>query len=421
MSATCSFYLVVAAGLLYGTAAGQMTMLAPMLKQMALTPAAIALVLAAVPLGNIAGRLCAAWIVEKIGTRRALWMSCSAAAVGIGGLICILSLPVLLISIIAAFAATIRGVSYSVFNGAGICAVRAHAAAGQHVYAVGLFTATFMAANLWAPAIGELTLMQFGMATYLGCATVPMLLAALLAAFVRDSPSLSNIAPSHYITLLRDRRLWLPALIVWCSGLSYGFSASILPVLLLDAHVPVARYFTSFGAALLVNRIALLRVLQKLPPPAIAAYGLIASIGSTCILLVSFDATGAVISGILFGLGYLLHPATVEWTLRIYQNDTVRPIALLNIALGLGQVVSMEVGASLLFLGAPTLLTLLCLPLILTFAAVAVDLGATRGERNRDRIRRAALAATGRETTMLPALKPISGHLGWRRTTTSRP
>ena len=147
MRARYNYYRVIVAALLYGTATGQMAMLAPMLKQMALEPAAIGLVLAAVPLGNIAGRVGSAWAVERLGARRALCLSASTAALGIAALIPVICIPVLFISLLAATAAAIRGVSYSVFNTAGIIAIRAHAPPDQRVYAVGLFTAMFMAPN----------------------------------------------------------------------------------------------------------------------------------------------------------------------------------------------------------------------------------------------------------------------------------
>jgi MFS family permease len=382
MRARCNYYLVVVAALLYGTATGQMTMLAPMLKQLALAPAALGLVLAAVPLGNIAGRVWSAWVVERLGARRALCLSALTAALGIAGLIPAISIPVLFIPPLAAAAAAIRGVSYSVFNTAGILAIRAHAAPDQRVYAVGLFTAMFMVPCLWAPAIGELTLTHFSMVAYLLFATMPMLLALLFAACTIDSVVNSSVKPTRYLTLLKDRRLWLPELIIFCSGMVYGFSTSVLPIFLLEAHVPVASFFTSFGIALLINRLVLLRFFQRFAPPCIAAFGLIALVASMCALLVGFDTRGAVISGMLCGLGYLLHPATVEWSLRVYPKETVRPIALINIGLGLGSVASAQIGAAMLQLGAHTLITLFCIPLILTLFPVLKLSWFAEGELN---------------------------------------
>jgi MFS family permease len=370
MRARCNYYLVVAAALLYGTATGQMTVLAPVLKQLALAPAAIGLVLAAVPLGNIAGRIWSAWVVERLGARRALCFSASTAALGIAALTPVVSIPVLFITPLAAAAAAIRGVSYSVFNTAGIFAIRAHAASDQRVYAVGLFTAMFMAPNLWAPAIGELTLTRFGIVGYLLFAIIPMLSALLLSACTIDSITNSPVNPPLYRTLLNDRRLWLPELIIFCSGLVYGFSTSVLPIFLIGAHIPLAYFFTSFGAALLINRLILLRFFQTLAPPWIAAFGLIALIASMWTLFIEFDAKGAVISGMLCGLGYLLHPATVEWSLRVYPKETVRPIALINIILGVGSVASAQIGAAMLQLGVHTLIILFCVPLILTLILV---------------------------------------------------
>jgi MFS family permease len=207
MRARSNYYLILAAALLYGTAAGQLTMLAPMLKQMTVASAAIGLMLAAVPLGNIAGRIWSAWVVEKLGIRRALYISASTAALGIAILIPAISAPILVISLVTASAAVIRGVSYSIFNTAGICAVRARSAPGQHVYAMGLFTSMFMAANLWAPSIGEYTLTHFGPITFFACATLPMLLAVILGACTIDILASSPTKPTRYLALLGDGRM----------------------------------------------------------------------------------------------------------------------------------------------------------------------------------------------------------------------
>jgi MFS family permease len=365
-----NYYVVVAAALCYGTATGQMSMLAPLLKQMALSSAAIGLVLAAVPVGNIPGRIWSAWVVEKIGVRRALCSGALVAALGIVGLGPALCAPVPFISLLAAVAAVTRGVSYSIFNTAGICAVRAHAPPDQHIYAVGLFTATFMASNLWAPAIGEFTLGRFGVNAYLLLAALPMLLAFALTACTIDVPTSSLAKPTGYLTLLRDGRLWLPELVIFCSGLAYGFSTSLLPVYLVEAHIPLACYFTGFGVSLLLNRLVLLKIFQKLAPRWIVAYGLVMSAASMYVLLIRFDAESAVISGVLFGIGYVLHPATVEWTLRLYPNDTVRPVALINTGLGLGMLMSTQIGATFLDMGPSTLIALLCVPVIVTLGFV---------------------------------------------------
>jgi predicted MFS family arabinose efflux permease len=192
-----------------------------------------------------------------------------------------------------------------------------------------------------------------------------MLLALILATCTSESGPVFTEKPARYFTLLKDSRLWAPEFVIFCSGLAYGFCTSVLPVFFLEAHIPVAYFFTSFGIALLLNRLVGLRFLQRLPPPWIVALGLVALLASMSALLITFDVRGAVISGILFGLGYLLHPAAVAWSIRIYPDETVRPIALINIALGCGTVVSAQIGAALLHLGASKLIILLCVPLIL--------------------------------------------------------
>jgi MFS family permease len=382
-----SVYLVLAAALLYGTSLGQLTLLAPVLKETGLAPSAIALVLSAMTLATIPGKICSGWLMDRIGVVRSLWVGAIATVASIGGLVC--AIAVVPFAAILPFAVAMRclqGASYGVFNSAGMCAVKNYAPADQQLYVVGLFTAMFMACNLWASALGELTLHYFGATVFLLLAALPVLLALGLTMRVRDVAVPAPGNSGGYLALLRDRRLWLPQAVAFNSGTVYGFAMSFLPVLLIDAHVPVTAFFTAFAAALLVNRLVLLKYLQGLAPPILAAYGLAGFAATLGALLLPPSVTNVALAGALMGLGSVLHPSAVEWSTRYFPKaQSGRPVALINTVLSIGIIGATQLMGAMLSWGRGWMVGLLFLPLAPTLAGIGIHLWREQAEADQAR------------------------------------
>jgi hypothetical protein len=121
-------------------------------------------------------RCCSA--TKESASRGSLWVGAAATIRSIGGLVlAIAGAPFAAILPLTVIMRCLQGASSGAFNSAGMCAVKNYAAADQQLYVVGLFTAMFMACNLWASALGELNLHCFGSTAFLLLAALPVLLA----------------------------------------------------------------------------------------------------------------------------------------------------------------------------------------------------------------------------------------------------
>jgi predicted MFS family arabinose efflux permease len=381
--------LVLAAALLYGTSFGQLALLALVLQAAGLTNSATAIVLSTLTVAGMVGRIWSGWVISKIGVTRSLSAGAVTGAASIASLVLIIAgAPVAAIMPLAMVARGIQGISYGVFNSAGICAVKSYAPADQQVYVVGLFTAMFLACNLWATALGELTFRHYGSVVYLALAVVPILLACGLTARLPPVEAEDASSSSGYLPLLRDRRLWLPQAVAFNSGSVYGFATSFLPVVLIEAQVPVTAFFTTFAAALLVNRLVMLQFLQRLPAPFLSAYGLAAFVASVGMLFLPLSVASVMLSGALMGFGSVLHPSAIEWSTGLYPaTQSARPVALVNTVMGLGMIAATQSAGLTLQWGRGWVLGFMCIPLLLTLAGVGAHCRHTATRRVEQAIR----------------------------------
>lgn len=346
------------AALCYGCSTSQLTLLPLVLSQQGLSASSIAILLSAHALAVVAGMLASSPLAQRLGARQPLLL---------GGLLSGFALALLPLDggsgWFTALGLCGRGVGFGMFTTAGQLLAKAQAPPEHQVSAVGQFTVCFLVPNLCMPALGEWALGAWGHTGYFGLLVLPVLPSVLAGTYVPCFQTLARaVSSGSYQEVLHDRQMWPPILTAVQGGVAYGVAITFLPVLLVSRAIPIAVFFTTFAVVLLAMRVVGLRYVESLSPPTIACVGLGAYAAGLIGLAVSAMGGIAGLAGALFAVGYgVLHPTCVEWAARAYAPaERARPVALINIAMHAGMILSANVlGTALGVLGWPGVLLLL--------------------------------------------------------------
>lgn len=351
-------WLLHCAALCYGCSTSQLTLLPLVLSDQGLSAPHIAALLSAQSLAIVLGMLASGPLVQRLGARHTLLL---------GGLLSGVALALLPLDTGAGWLTAVglcgRGVGFGLFTPSGQLLAKAQSPPDHQVSAVGQFTVCFMIPNLCMPALGEWALGAWGHAGYFGLLVAPLLPSILAATGVPCAQTSARaMSPGSYLEVLHDRQLWPPILTAVQGGVAYGVAVTFLPVLLVSQAIPVAAFFTPFAVVLIGMRLLGLRYVQRLASPVIAVLGLGAYASGLVGLAVSGTVAMAGLAGGLFAVGYgILHPTCVEWASRPYAPaERARPVALINIAMHAGMILSANVmGTALGLFGWPGVLLLL--------------------------------------------------------------
>jgi ACDE family multidrug resistance protein len=369
--------LLLAAAFLYGTTTAQLSLLAVVLRQSGLAPQAIGLILSSANIAILAATLVSGWLVSRIGARRTVLVGCGVAILGVA------SLPVTIaMAATAALSKLAQGGGFGIFQPAGILYAKSKAANDQQIYAVGRFTAMLVAPTLFAPALGQWSLDAFGTTAFFMIALVPMILALALATRLRDSRTPAPLDTSGYLALMRNRKIRVPNAAVAGSGIAYGFAVAFLPLMLVEHAVPVAAFFTPFAIVLLATRFGLLKLLQCLPVPVLAALGLGALLASFAALLIGVNVALVALAGTLLAVGYsVIHPTATEWSsLQYPASERARPVAFINTCYHAGAIAAVQITGLLLpIAGWRGVLAMLAMPVGAVLVAVCLHIGRAVG------------------------------------------
>jgi MFS family permease len=308
-----------------------------------MSPSDTAIVLSAIFVAMAPATLLSGTLAARFGpVRTMIWaavVSCAALA----------ALPFTLDSVPAAtLAMGGRGLANGLFTPAGQAFAQAQAADGDRSRVVGMFTAMFLIPTFYGPAVGQWSLHILGEPGFFVLAALPMIGTLIVTCLLHPTAAAVSRA-SGYLTLLRDRRLWLPNLATAQSGLAYAFAFTFLPLLLAERGLAVALFFTPFSIVLLSVRFVGLKYLQQLQPSAVTAIGLLAYAGGLCSLIAP-SQFAAPLGGVLFAVGYgVILPTCIAWSTSHYpQAGRARPVALVNTAFNIGSIVAVQATGALL-------------------------------------------------------------------------
>jgi MFS family permease len=337
------YALPLAAAFGWGSASSLLAIVAVPLRDHGMSPAEIGTVLSAIFVATVPAALLSGTLSARFGTRRTMiW----AALVGCAAFA---AMPFTLNSVLAATLAMAgRGLANGLFTPAGQAFAQAQAAEHDRSRAVGMFTAMFLIPTFCGPALGEWSLRVLGEPGFFALAALPMIGALVLSCRLQQTEATVS-RTSGYVSLIRDRRLWLPNLATMQSGLAYAFAFSFLPLLLAERDIAVAAFFTPFAVVLLATRFVGLAYLQRLPHSALVAAGLIAYAGGLYGLIAS-GWFAASLAAVLFAFGYgVILPTCVAWATAHYPKaERARPVALVNTSFNLGSIVAVQAAGALL-------------------------------------------------------------------------
>ena len=360
--ASRDYRLLLIIGLLWGSSTSQLTILAALFRAHGFDDRTIAATVSLFFAGLIGGSIIAGSLSLRIGAKMTLLIGLLGSLVGIIGLpiTAIEPGPVLALSLA-------RGLFGALILPPGFLLVQTIATEADRVRAIGIFNACFLIPAIYGPAVGEWAFRGWGDDWFFTTAAIPAAITILLACALLPS---DRVAPSAqgYLTLLRDRRIWLPCLAMAATGVGYNF-ANFLSLLV----SPVGRFFVPFAIGLFVTRFVGLGYLQRLLAWLLASLGLLAYVIGFAAILIGTSG----VAGLAFGYGYgVVGPTAIAWGSAPYPRNEAsraRPVALVTVCFNIGSIVTAQVtGAVLPALGWPGLLLTLATLLMLTLLACVV-------------------------------------------------
>jgi MFS family permease len=339
------FQLLLAAAFLWGCGSSQLTLLAVVLNTHGMSAAEIAAVASMLTVSQIVSSIVSGTLAARHGAIRTVWLGATVAITGIA------ILPFTLDSVAGnALGNFIRGFGFGMLLPAGQMFTQSQAPESDRSRAVAIFSAMFLIPAFFGPALGEAALTGFGEDSFFVLVVLPMALALALVLLLPrhlEAPTPPNT--SGYLSLLRDRRLWLPNLATMQGGLAYTFAWTFLPLLLIG-FTSVAAFFTPFAVSLIATRFVGMKYLQRLPPAQLVTFGLGAYLAGLMMLVLSATGAVAIVTGVLFGFAYgVTTPSCIEWSTRLYPGNR-RPVALINTSFHIGAIIALQLTGVLLML-----------------------------------------------------------------------
>jgi MFS family permease len=373
------YVLLLAAAFAWGSTSSQLTMLPVILRDHGMSPPQIAVVLSTIFIVMVPGPLLSGALAARIGTKPTMiWAAlvlCATLAL----------LPWSLDSVaLATLTSAVRGLALGLFTPAGQTFAQSQTTEDDRARKIAWFTAMFLIPMFGGPAIGQWSLRELGEPWFFVLTAAPTLSALIMLCLLRSTEAAASRA-SGYLTLLGDRRLWLPNLATMQSGLAYGFASTMLPLLLVERGFLVALFFTPFSLALLVIRFGGMNYLQRLSPPKVAGLGLLAYAGGLCFLIVP-TAPAMVVAAGLFAIGYgVMLPICVAWSTSYYpRTERARPVALANTSFNIGSIVAVQMAGTLLpVLGWSGVLVVLAIPVTVSMVAMTAEIPHARLQTKR--------------------------------------
>lgn len=363
------YTLLLTAALAWGSTISQLAMLSVVLRNHGMTPSQIAFVLSAMFVTMAPATLLSGTLTTRFGpVRTMMWATALSGATLVVFPFALDSVPMTTLLAIG------RGLAAGLFIPSGQAFAQAQAAEGDSSRMIGMFTAMLLIPSFYSPALGQWALRALGEPAFFGLAALPMIGTVAILCLLHPTAAAPPRA-SGYLTLLRDRRLWLPNLATMQSGIAYAFAYSFLPLLLSERGRVVALFFTPFSVVLLLVRFAGLKYLQRLPPPAVIGLGLLAYAAGLCILIAP-AALAVLVAAVLFAVGYgVMLPTCVAWATSYYpRTERARPVALVNTSFNVGSIAAVQAAGALLpAIGWTGVLLVLAIPVLLVFSIVALN------------------------------------------------
>jgi MFS family permease len=321
-------------GVLWGSSSSQMAMFAVVLRAHGMDDRLIGEIVTVFAFGLIAGTVLSGWLIARYGTRTTLLLAL------FGALASTVGLPVSGIApgVITALNFC-RGLTFGMVLPPGFVIVQGLAtefAGSDRVRAIALFNACFLLPLLYGPTIGEWAWRGCGDGGFFTAVLLPLAAASLLGLAVPPSDA-TGVSAQGYLSLLRDRRIWPPALAMMASGIGYAFVVNFATLLVRPAGV----FFAPFAIPLLLR----LTRLERYPRLLLIGLGLGAYVAGFVILLMGLPPP----AGLAFGFAYaVVGPTAITWASAPYSGPATRarPVALVTLAFNIGTILTAQlVGA----------------------------------------------------------------------------
>jgi MFS transporter, DHA1 family, multidrug resistance protein len=245
----------------------------------------------------------------------------------------------------------IAGLGFGIFLSAGIVYVSGKVGLSNQIYYLGIFSSMMMVPHLFGTAVAEWYVGTLGVQTYFLALSLPIL-AGIIVSWVclPDEPAiLEPPSPSKYRQLLAEPLLMALYASILATGLLWGFVDAFLSLWLAQSAIPAALFFSPFAATMLASRFYLLKIFQRFRRSVVVTIGLLSMSLAIFMLSILTSTESAVLSSVLFGLGYsVVFPTVIVWgNGRLASELRNRFVALLNVIFNIGGVLSPALGGYL--------------------------------------------------------------------------
>ncbi|MET8079266.1 MFS transporter [Streptomyces sp. NPDC005303] len=256
--------------------------------------------------GGIAGALLGGWLVDRIGTRRAISGSMTLTAALTAAVMSVSSYPLLLVVV------TVLGAASQVYRPASAEVVSARIAARRRVMAFAMYRLALNAGTTAAPLIGAVLAavsypLLFGVeaAAALACAAISW------RALPRDTPRQTRsrdrrFAPDGYLTVLRDARYLLFLLGMLAYAAIYISYVSVLPLAVRDAGLSTFVYgmlVSLNGLIVIACELVVTRRVQYWPHRVAAVSGIVLVAVGVAAYVLPLGVAGFVAATLVWSLG----------------------------------------------------------------------------------------------------------------------
>lgn len=229
----------------------------------------------------------------------------------------------------------VQGIGYGMFLAPAMVVAKGFLTKKKFVTLFGIYAASIPLPNIIGPTLAKMVLDAFDITWYIPLTSIPMIVGVFIISRIHQNVRKSTGEGQHYGDLLKNKELIFACWLILFVGLFFGFIPNYMAAYLIEKHVPLSSFFTTFSLSLILARFLIAPIIEKKGHETIVGSG-IAGVGVSYLLMGGDDLTAmqAVAAGILFGIGYsLCYPRLSTISISPFaESERERPVALFNAA-----------------------------------------------------------------------------------------
>ena len=306
------FWIISLASLLFSVTVAHSTLVAVAFGRLGYSLAEIGLVLSIMAIPVLASTFFSGLVIGALGALWATRLSMLFAMVGVGAMA--LTSGSFWPSLISRL---VWGAGVGLFLPPTMVYVQSRLSQKRFVYLVSAFSATVPLGLAFAPAIGEFTLNQFGVAAMFLVGAIPAAMAFALTFALRP---LERPKAGGGLGVRAATQRWhlFPLLALFIGGAHFGYASSYLSPALEHAGTPLGWFFIPVTFAMVFCRVGAMRKLSAYHPRYLAGGGLFMTSVSLAMAAWSMSPALAVAAGLLLGAGNsMMYPVISAWMGRL--------------------------------------------------------------------------------------------------------